>query len=84
MQHLETCLLITEAGRVFLSSCNVFNCLFLLDVQSEIQLLSRSFRNLWLVCLLRFWLRNVLGIEISLSKAFVFSARRPYRTGNHI
>ena len=44
MQHLETCLLIAEAGRQrFVLSCDVFNCLFSLDVQNEIQLLSRFF-----------------------------------------
>ena len=42
----------------FVSTCNVFNCLFLLDVQNEIQLLSRVFCYSWLVCLLGFWLRN--------------------------
>ena len=33
MQHLETCLLIAEADRV-VSSCDIFNCLFVLDVQN--------------------------------------------------
>ena len=42
----------------FVSTCDVFNCLFLLDVQNEIQLLSRVFCYSWLVCLLGFWLRN--------------------------
>ena len=42
----------------FVSSCDVLNCLFLLDVQNEIQLLSRLFCNSWLVCLLRFLLTN--------------------------
>ena len=42
----------------FVSSCNAFYCLFLLDVQNEVQLLSRFFCDFWLVCLLRFWLRN--------------------------
>ena len=46
------------------------NCLFLLGVQNEIQLLSRLFCNSWLVCLLRFLLTNaplvkVLGNPIS-------------------
>ena len=49
MQHLETCLLTDEADRVFLPSCNGFNCLFPLDVQNEIQLLPR---------ILGFWLGN--------------------------
>ena len=59
MQRLETCLLIAGADRVlsgsFVSSCDVLNCLFLLGVQNEIQLLSRLFYNSWLVCLLRFF-----------------------------
>ena len=41
----------------FVSTCDVFNCLFPLDVQNEIQLLSGVFCYLWLVCLLGFWLR---------------------------
>ena len=48
----------------FVSSCDVFNCLFLLDVQNEIQLLSRFFCNSWLVCLLRFWLRNAPLVKV--------------------
>ena len=42
----------------FVSSCDVLNCLFPLDVQNEIQLLSRLFCNSWLVCLLCFLLTN--------------------------
>ena len=42
----------------FVSTCDVFNCRFPLNVQSEIQLLSRVFCCSWLVCLLGFWLRN--------------------------
>ena len=42
----------------FVSTCDVFNCLFPLNVQNEIQLLSRVFCYSWLVCLLGFWLRN--------------------------
>ena len=38
----------------FVSTCDAFNCLFLLDVQNEIQLLSRVFCYSWLVCLLGF------------------------------
>ena len=45
------------SSQSFVSSWDVFNCLVLLDVQNEIQLLSRFFCNSWLVCLLRFWLR---------------------------
>ena len=52
------------------SSSDVSNCLFLLDIQNEMQLLSRLFCNSWQVCLLRFWLRNaplvrVIGNPIS-------------------
>ena len=42
----------------FESTCDVFNCLFPLDVQNEIQLLSRVLSYSWLVCLLGFWLKN--------------------------
>ena len=35
----------------FVSTCDVFNCLFPLDVQNEIQLPSRVFCYSWLVCL---------------------------------
>ena len=38
-----------------MSTCDVFNCLFPLNVQSEIQLLSRVFCYSWLVGLLGFW-----------------------------
>ena len=51
----------------FVSSCDVFNCLFLLDVQNEIQLLSRLFCNSWLVCLLRFWLLNSWEIRFRMA-----------------
>ena len=67
MQRLETCLLIAEADRVlssFVSSCDVLNCLFLLDIQNEIQLLSRLFCNSWLVCLLRFLLTNAPLVKV--------------------
>ena len=58
----------------FVSSCDVLNCLFLLGVQNETQLLSTLFCNSWLVCLLRFLLTNaplvkVIGFRMaSLSK----------------
>ena len=48
----------------FVSSCDVWNCLFLLGVQNEIQLLSRLFCNSWLVCLLRFLLTNAPLVEV--------------------
>ena len=47
MQRPKTCSLIAGADRIlsgnFVSSCDVLNCLFLLGVQNEIQLLSRLF-----------------------------------------
>ena len=48
----------------FASSCGVLNCLFLLGVQNEIQLLSRLFCNSWLVCLLRFLLTNAPLVKV--------------------
>ena len=51
--------------RRFVSSCDVFNCLFPLDVQNEIQLLSRFFCYSWLVCLLGFSLRNAPLVKLS-------------------
>ena len=42
----------------FVPTCDVFNCRFPLNVQKEIQLLSRVFCYSWLVYLLGFWLRN--------------------------
>ena len=60
----------------FVSTCDVFNCLFPLDVQNEIQLLSGVFCYSWLVCLLGFWLRNAslvkVGNPISDGIVFVF------------
>ena len=48
----------------FVSTCDVFNCLFPLNVQNEIQLLSRVFCYSWLVCVLGFWLRNTSLVEV--------------------
>ena len=60
----------------FVSTCDVFNCLFPLDVQNEIQLLSGVFCYSWLVCLLSFWLWNTslvnVGNPISDGIFFVF------------
>ena len=60
----------------FESTCDVFNYLFPLDVQNEIQLLSRVFSYSWLVCLLGFWLRNASLVKadnpISDGIVFVF------------
>ena len=58
MQHLESCLLWQLKLTEFESTCDVFNCLFPLDVQNEIQLLSKVFSYSWLVCLLGSSLRN--------------------------
>ena len=61
----------------FVSTCDVFNRLFPLDVQNEIQLLSGVFCYSWLVCLLGFWLRNTslvkVGNQISDGIVFVFT-----------
>ena len=60
MQHLESCFTLTaEADRLL---CQLV--MFLLDVQNEIQLLSRVFCFPWLVCLLCFWLRNASLVKI--------------------
>ena len=60
----------------FVPSCDVFNCLFPLDVQNKIQLPSRVFCYSWLVCLLGFWLGNTslvkVGNPISDGIVFVF------------
>ena len=40
------------------NQCLLSHCLFPLDVQNEIELLSRVFCYSWLVCLLGFWLRS--------------------------
>ena len=58
----------------FVSTCDVFNCLFPLDVQNEIQLLSRVFCYSWLVCLLGFWLRNTSLVKVGnlISDGIVF------------
>ena len=48
----------------FVSTWDVFNCLFPLDVQNEIQLLSRVFCYSWPVCLLRFCLRNASLVKV--------------------
>ena len=45
----------SRSRQSFVSTCDVFNCLFPLDAQNEIQLLSGVFCYSWLV---GFWLRN--------------------------
>ena len=56
----------------FVSTCDVFNCLFPLDVQ--IHLTKRTFCYSWLVCLLGFWLRNASLIKVGnpISDGIVF------------
>ena len=72
--HVSSCH--SWSWQSFVSTCDVFNCLFPLDVPNEIQLLSRVFYHSWLVCLLGFWLRNVslvkVGNPISDGIVFVF------------
>ena len=60
--------------QIFESTCDVFNCLFPLDVQNEIQLLSRVFSYSWLVCLLCFWLWNasLVKADTPISDGIVF------------
>ena len=67
--------LLSWSWQSFVSSPDVFNCLFLLDIQNEIQLLSWLFCNSFMVCLLRFWLRNaplVKAIGNPISDGIVF------------
>ena len=55
MQHILRVVCFDSWSRQsFESTCDVFNCLFPLNVQNEIQLLSRVFSYSWLVCLLGF------------------------------
>ena len=51
----------------FVPTCDVFNSLFLLDVQNEIQLLSGVFCYSWLV---GFWLRNTSLAKASRKSVF--------------
>ena len=53
------------SGQSFVSTCDVFNCLFPLYVQNEIQLLSRVFCYSWLVCLLRFLFEKCVACQNS-------------------
>ena len=47
-----------------MSTCDVFNFLFPLDVQNEIQILSGVLCYSWLVCLSGFWLRNTSLVKV--------------------
>ena len=64
----------------FVSTCDIFNCLFSLNVQNEIQLLSRVFCYSWLVCLLGFWLRNTSLVKVRnpISDGIVFVFHLPW------
>ena len=64
----------------FVSTYAVFNCPFLLDVQNEIQLLSRVFCYSWLVCLLGFGLRNKLIFTVKWMIHLSLSPDRAYET----
>ena len=57
----------------FVSTCDVFNCLFPMDVQHEIQLLCYS----WIGCLLVFWLRGTSLVKVRnpISDGIVFVVR---------
>ena len=74
MQHLESCLLWQLKLTEFWVNLWCINCLFPLDVQKEIQLLSRVFSYSWLVCLLGFWLRNasLVKADNAISGGIVF------------
>ena len=75
MQHLENCLLWQLKLKSFVTTCNVFNCLFLLDVQNEVQLLSRVFCYSWFVYWVFGWgMRrlSIFGNPISDGIVFVF------------
>ena len=56
----------------FVPTCDVFNCLFPLDVQNEIQPPPGVFCYSWLVCLLGFWLRNTSLVNVGNRIVFVF------------
>ena len=64
----------SRSWQSFVSTCDVFNCLFTLDVQNEIRLLSGVFCCSRLVCLLGFWLRNtsLVKVENPISDGIVF------------
>ena len=48
----------SRSWQSFASTCDVFNCLFPLDIQNEIQLLSGVFCYSWRVCLVGFCIGN--------------------------
>ena len=60
MQHLETCLLIAEADRV-LFHLEMFLTVFFYWMY---KMKYSCYQDLWLVCLLRFWLRNAPLVKV--------------------
>ena len=60
----------SRSWQSFLSTCDVFNCLFPLDVQNKIQLLSRVFCYSVLVCLLGFWQKHITPKRITMSQCW--------------
>ena len=54
-------ILTAEADRVLCQLMMFLTVLFALDVQNEMQLLSRVICYLWLVCLLGFLVESILG-----------------------
>ena len=65
MQHLDTCSLIAEADRVLCHLVMFLTVFFYwIILHNEIQLLSRFFCISWLVCLLRFCLRNAPPVKV--------------------
>ena len=66
--------LTAEADRVLCQLVIFLNCLFPLDVENEIQLLSRVFCYSWLVCFLGFWLwkASLVKVRNPISDGIVF------------
>ena len=58
------CNILKLVSTSFVSTCDVFNCFFPLDVQNELQLLSRVLCYSCLVCFLGFWLRNASLVKV--------------------
>ena len=57
-----------------MSTCDFFNCLFPLDVQNEIQLLSRAIKSLlsFMNGLFIGWLRNASLVKVGNHASFSF------------
>ena len=73
MQHFETGLLLQLKLTQFCVNLWCFNCLFPLDVQNEIQLLSRIFINGWFVYWVFGWkIRRLSKSEVASFSFFAF------------